>query len=175
MDAKSCAVALIGWLLLVSMALLPPWRRAAPDPLCAHRQRIELLEREPARGELPLLVCPDAALERAGCTGPPPGPGGALVEGEGCEGAGYGARQMRGAAKLLVGLPIELNEANVADLEALPGIGAGTARKIWENRERLGPFHSVDELARVRGIGAARLRGLRELLVVGGGDPSPGW
>ena len=47
-----------------------------------------------------------------------------------------------------------------AELEALPGIGPGIARRIVEGR----PYRSVEELERVKGIGPKRLEEIRLLV-----------
>jgi competence protein ComEA len=57
---------------------------------------------------------------------------------------------------------INLNTASVGELESLPGIGPQTAKAIVDHRSKNGPFLSVDELLGVRGIGPAKLEGLRE-------------
>jgi competence protein ComEA len=62
--------------------------------------------------------------------------------------------------------PIDLNRADVGELVRLPGVGDATATAIVVDRERNGPFGSVDELMRVRGIGPAKLEALRDLVVV---------
>jgi len=62
--------------------------------------------------------------------------------------------------------PVDLNTATVAELEALPGIGPATAAAIVDDRERNGPFPSVDDLERVPGIGPAKLGALRDLVTV---------
>ena len=62
--------------------------------------------------------------------------------------------------------PIDLNAASEADLDALPGVGPTTARAIVAYREAHGPFHQVDDLTDVQGIGPARLDALRELVKV---------
>jgi len=62
--------------------------------------------------------------------------------------------------------PVDLNEAPAELLETLPGIGPATAAAIVAHREQQGPFASVDDLASVRGIGPAKLDGLRELVTV---------
>ena len=46
----------------------------------------------------------------------------------------------------------------------LPGIGQERARAIVLSRVRLGPFRSVNDLARVDGIGAATVDRLRLFL-----------
>ena len=48
---------------------------------------------------------------------------------------------------------VNINTASATDLEALPGIGAKTAARIVEYRQKNGPFKKVEELMNVRGIG----------------------
>ena len=57
--------------------------------------------------------------------------------------------------------PLDLNTATQAQLDALPGVGPATAAAIVDDRRQHGPFTSVDDLARVRGIGPAKLAALR--------------
>ena len=61
--------------------------------------------------------------------------------------------------------PLDLNTASVAELEALPGIGAAKAAAIVEERQ-VRPFADVDDLERVRGIGPALLAELRSQVTV---------
>lgn len=61
--------------------------------------------------------------------------------------------------------PININTADRSVLETLPGVGPATAAAIIEDRERNGPFASVDDLDRVPGIGPAKLASLRDLVV----------
>ena len=51
--------------------------------------------------------------------------------------------------------PVPVNRATPEELAALPGIGPRLAEAIVEERRRNGPFRSVDDLQRVRGIGPA--------------------
>ena len=62
-------------------------------------------------------------------------------------------------SSVLVG-PFYLNSADIAELDALPGVGPATAAAIVTDRERNGPFVSVADLARVPGIGPAKLSAL---------------
>lgn len=62
--------------------------------------------------------------------------------------------------------PVDVNRAGAAELEALPGVGPATAAAIVDDRERNGPFASVDDLDRVSGIGPAKLAALRDLVTV---------
>ena len=61
---------------------------------------------------------------------------------------------------------VNLNTADAATLDTLPGIGPATAAKILAWRERNGRFESVDDLLDVGGIGEAKLEGLRDLVTV---------
>lgn len=56
---------------------------------------------------------------------------------------------------------VDLNTAQVADLDRLPGIGPVLAQRIIDWRTEHGRFSSVDELAEVRGIGPSLLADLR--------------
>jgi competence ComEA-like helix-hairpin-helix protein len=59
---------------------------------------------------------------------------------------------------------VPLNHAGVEELSALPGIGPALAARIVAYRDSAGPFRTVDELGRVRGIGPAKLAALRPLV-----------
>ncbi|MBA5873068.1 MAG: hypothetical protein GDA66_00760 [Nitrospira sp. CR1.2] len=61
---------------------------------------------------------------------------------------------------------IDLNQATVADLEALPGIGPKLAQRVIAHRDARGPFHSVDDLRQVRGIGRKKFDRLRPHVLV---------
>jgi competence protein ComEA len=58
--------------------------------------------------------------------------------------------------------PIDLNTADLAALDSLPGIGPGTARAILEERTRRGGFRSTRDLLRVPGIGETRFARLKD-------------
>lgn len=62
--------------------------------------------------------------------------------------------------------PININAADAARLEDLPGVGPATAALIVSYREQHGPFASVEQLAEVRGIGPAKLDAIRSLVTV---------
>lgn len=64
------------------------------------------------------------------------------------------------------GEPIDLNSADLAALDSLPGIGPATARAILEERTRRGGFRSVRDLLRVPGIGDTRFARLKDLVRV---------
>ncbi|HET9770632.1 MAG TPA: ComEA family DNA-binding protein [Acidimicrobiia bacterium] len=58
--------------------------------------------------------------------------------------------------------PIDLNAADLAALDSLPGIGPSTARAILEERNRRGGFRSTRDLLRVPGIGEGRFARLKD-------------
>ncbi len=62
--------------------------------------------------------------------------------------------------------PVDLNRAMSAELETLPGVGPATAAAIIDDRQRNGPFATVDDLDRVSGIGPSTLARLRDLVTV---------
>jgi len=70
------------------------------------------------------------------------------------------------ASDSAAGQPIDLNSATLAQLDTLPGVGPATAQAIIDYRSQHGPFHSVDDLLNVRGIGPAKLDELRGLVTV---------
>jgi len=61
---------------------------------------------------------------------------------------------------------VNLNAANAAALDALPGIGPARAASIVQYRAQHGPFQSVEDLGRVPGMGAAAVARVREHVAV---------
>jgi competence protein ComEA len=64
---------------------------------------------------------------------------------------------------------VDLNHATVSELETLPGIGPKLAGRIVEYRMRA-PFHTVDDVANVSGIGPKRLEAIRPFVTVHASD-----
>ncbi|GAA3407557.1 ComEA family DNA-binding protein [Paenibacillus hodogayensis] len=62
---------------------------------------------------------------------------------------------------------IDLNRATAAELIKLPGIGPSKAQAIVDHRDRQGSFRSIDELKKVKGIGAKTFETLKPLITVG--------
>lgn len=61
---------------------------------------------------------------------------------------------------------LDLNAADPPALEQLPGIGPVLARRIVAHRDRHGPFHRLEDLLQVEGIGPRLLDRLRERVVI---------
>jgi len=63
--------------------------------------------------------------------------------------------------------PLDINHASLDEIARLPGVGPGLARRIVEERERLGRFDSTEGLRGVLGLGPKKLAALREHVKVG--------
>ena len=74
--------------------------------------------------------------------------------------------QMRADRQRSADSRVRINSATVRQLASLPGIGIVKAEAIVEDRSARGRYRTVDDLARVRGIGAATVDRLRPLVVV---------
>lgn len=61
---------------------------------------------------------------------------------------------------------VNVNTASADQLDTLPGVGPATAAAILDERDRRGTFSSVEDLLDVRGIGEAKLEGLRDLVTL---------
>ncbi|MFH1277443.1 MAG: helix-hairpin-helix domain-containing protein [Candidatus Eisenbacteria bacterium] len=65
---------------------------------------------------------------------------------------------------------IDLNRCDARELEELPGLGPVLARRVIDWREAHGPYGTVEDLVKVRGIGPKTLRRVRSRLVVTAGE-----
>ena len=70
------------------------------------------------------------------------------------------------AAKASASAQVNLNTANVTQLETLPGIGKSTAERILEYREKSGGFKKIEDLMNVRGVGEKSFLKLKPLVTV---------
>jgi competence protein ComEA len=62
--------------------------------------------------------------------------------------------------------PVDLNTADLAELDTLPGVGPVLAQRILDWRSKNGRFSTIDELGEVSGIGEKVLENLRPLVRV---------
>ena len=72
----------------------------------------------------------------------------------------------RASAKAPVTGVVNINTASPTELEALPGIGAKTAARIVEYRQKNGPFKKVEDLMNVRGVGEKNFLKLKPQIAV---------
>lgn len=61
---------------------------------------------------------------------------------------------------------ININNANAAQLDTLPGIGEVTANKIINHREENGLFKSIEEIKKVNGIGDKKYEEIKNLISI---------
>ena len=62
---------------------------------------------------------------------------------------------------------IDINSADAAQLDLLPGIGPALASRILADREENGVYQTIDELDRVRGIGPKTIEKIRSFVIIG--------
>ena len=65
-----------------------------------------------------------------------------------------------------VSAAINLNTATASQLESIPGIGAKTAERIIEYRQKNGAFKKVEDLMNVRGVGEKSFLKIKPLITV---------
>lgn len=70
------------------------------------------------------------------------------------------------ATSVLPSGKININTADAAKLTELPGIGEIIAQRIVVYRQEKGPFHSIEEIKEVSGIGEKTFEKLREMITV---------
>src|SRR5262249_34969300 len=94
-----------------------------------------------------------------------PEPGPRLKKTSGMSAGDQVERRAVGKKESSLSGPIELNQATVAELQRLPGIGPKLSQRIVDERQK-GFFKSVDDLRRVPGIGPKTLERLRPYVTV---------
>lgn len=65
-----------------------------------------------------------------------------------------------------VSAKVNINTADQAQLETLPGVGASTANAIIKYRETVGLFQSIDDIMKVAGIKEGRFEAIRDFITV---------
>jgi competence protein ComEA len=128
----------------------------------------------PARRLAPLILALAALLpaaarvaglgapEARGCQ--PEGRGTAPRHWVGCAADPGPRRDLDGKERLVLGLPLDLNRADAGELALVPGLSPRLAAALVADRAARGPFESVEEMERVKGIGPGRLGKARPYL-----------
>ena len=62
------------------------------------------------------------------------------------------------------GVRVNINTADSAALESLPGIGPSLAQRIIDHRQAQGPFERIEDVKEVSGIGEATFAGIQDLI-----------
>ena len=139
------------------------WRHANPDVVAY----LETLDRAPATVGEPVTLG-EPVTRRLSARAQDAPHANAPAPARGARGPAPSARDGGRArpARADNATPLDVNLASAAELERLPGVGPALAARIVDVRAREGPFGSVDDLRRVRGVGVATLERLRPRLVV---------
>lgn len=80
---------------------------------------------------------------------------------------GVEIEELPGSGDTAVAVLVNINSADVAELDTLPGIGPSTAEKIVEYRDTNGSFATIDEIMSVSGIGPAKFEQIQPFITVG--------
>ena len=76
------------------------------------------------------------------------------------------AQPVAAASPAKVESKIDINHANAAELQALPGVGPVLAQRMVEWRKVHGRYRTVEDLQEVKGIGKKRLEQMRSFVTV---------
>jgi competence protein ComEA len=76
-------------------------------------------------------------------------------------------RDLAADERLALGLPIDPNTAGSRELAFVPGLSRRLAADLVDDRRLRGPYGTVDDLLRVRGIGPRRLEAAAPHLRIG--------
>jgi len=76
-------------------------------------------------------------------------------------------RWMAVPSRIVLGVPLDVNQATEAELALVPGITQPLAERIVTQRNRLGGFSKLEDLGLIKGIGPVTLKRLQEYLTVG--------
>jgi competence ComEA-like helix-hairpin-helix protein len=145
-------------LILLALTLLVglgvrEWRAGFPDAA----ERLERFDREETVAPLLPDTPPPPATDGAPPVSARPAPGT----------AGAPPRPpAAAAAPAPPAEPLDVNRAAAAELARLPGVGAGLAQRIVEERERRGRFDSPEALRYVLGMGPKKLAAIRRFITV---------
>jgi competence protein ComEA len=87
-------------------------------------------------------------------------------QGEQISGAAINMTSQNGPSQTEKPPPVNINNANADQLEALPGVGEVLAQRIMEYREDKGGFSSIEQLRNIEGIGPKKFEQLKDKVTV---------
>ena len=70
--------------------------------------------------------------------------------------------------ELSPGEVVDINTADEAELEKLPGVGAVLAGRIIAYRQANGPFGAIEDIMKVDGVGQGKFDAVKDCITIGG-------
>lgn len=61
---------------------------------------------------------------------------------------------------------VNINEADIKELDSLPGVGEATATKIINHRKENGKFKAIEEIKNVNGIGDKKYENIKDMITI---------
>lgn len=80
--------------------------------------------------------------------------------------AGITITAMDAAKQLVLGVPLDINTADLERLDVLPGVGRDLAASIVRFREQYGPVKTLEDLLKVHGMGRKKLEQLKPYISI---------
>ncbi len=77
----------------------------------------------------------------------------------------YAASAQASTAQTVTAM-VNVNAASAKELQTLPGIGKVTAQRIIDYRTAKGPFETMKDLLKVKGLGQSTLRKISDRIVL---------
>lgn len=77
-----------------------------------------------------------------------------------------GVQELNGQGNALAGAKVNINTADEAAFDSLPGVGLSTAKKMIEYRGQCGGFNKIEDLMEIPGIGKAKFERLKDKITV---------
>jgi len=79
---------------------------------------------------------------------------------------GYSSDEAEPSVKDIPADKVDINRMTAKEFERLPKIGPVLAAAIVEDRDKNGPFRTLEDLLRVKGIGPARLVQIKSYILL---------
>ena len=154
---EQAVVAALGVAGLAGLGVLG-WQRQSPPPLVIERPATDLAASSGQAAAEPVAVSVPAKTARAR-----PARRSARQAVDSAQAASWD-RALDAARR------VDVNTADAPELERLPHIGPALAERIIAYRDAHGPFLTMEDLLRVRGLGTATLEALRDRVTVEGSE-----
>jgi len=93
-------------------------------------------------------------------------PSASLMVSPGLVYAQQGEPEPAGPEEIDLGAQININTASAEELAALEGIGGALAQNIVEYRDANGPFATIEDIKKVKGVGSGKFEKIKDRITV---------